>query len=125
MGSERVQRLENAGARMQRLLWASTKTKDPQASDTLYIHGLAAPFTVNTMPEDTLEAFYDHGELGPPLPADGGHADAVLARFAEAGIDIAALGSQPQSDGAKSFVDAWKDLMGQINAQTATLDGHQ
>ena len=69
MSSDRFQRLENAGARMQRLLWASTKTKDPAASDTLYVHGLAAPFTVNTMPDDTLEAFFEHGEVGDPLPA--------------------------------------------------------
>ena len=75
-----MQRLENAGARMQRLLWASTKTKDPDASDTLYVHGLAAPFTVNTMPDDTLENFYDHGEVGELLPRDGGDADALLPR---------------------------------------------
>ena len=81
MSSDRFQRLENEGVRMQRLLWASTKTKDPAASDTLYVHGLAAPFTVNTMPDDTLEAFFEHGEVGDALPADGGDADAMLARF--------------------------------------------
>ena len=74
MSSDPFQRLENEGAGMQRLLWASTKTKDPAASDTLYVHGLAAPFTVNTMPDDTLEAFFEHGEVGDPLPADGGDA---------------------------------------------------
>src|SRR6516225_7499200 len=83
MSSDRFQGLENAGARMQRLLWASTKTKDPAASDTLYVHGLAAPFTVNTMSDDTLEAFFEHGEVGDPLPADGGDADAMLSRFAD------------------------------------------
>ena len=75
MSSERFQRLENSGARMQRLLWASTSTKDPEAPDTLYVQGLAAPFTVNTMPNETLEAFHDHGDVGEPLPADGGNAD--------------------------------------------------
>ena len=97
MSSDRFQRLENDGARMQRLLWASTKTKDPAASDTLYVHGLAAPFTVNTMPDDTLEAFFDHGEVGEPLPADGGDADALLSRFAAAGIDTGdARGQAPE-----------------------------
>ena len=111
MSPTAVQRLENAGARMQRLLWASTRTKDPDAPDTLYVHGLAAPFTVNTMPDATLEAFYDHGEVGDPLPADGGDADEILARFAAAGVDVAALAAQLQSDGATSFVDAWNELM--------------
>ena len=110
MSSDRFQRLENDGARMQRLLWASTKTKDPAASDTLYVHGLAAPFTVNTMPDDTLKAFFDHGEVGDPMPADGGDADALLARFAEAGVDLGALAAKLQSDGATSFVDAWNEL---------------
>jgi transaldolase len=121
MGSDRFQRLENAGARMQRLLWASTKTKDPDASDTLYVHGLAAPYTVNTMPDQTLEAFADHGEVGEPLPADGGDADALLDRFAKAGVDIVALASQLQTDGAKSFVDAWNELMDRIETQSSSL----
>ena len=121
MGSDRFQRLENAGARMQRLLWASTKTKDPDASDTLYVHGLAAPYTVNTMPDQTLEAFADHGEVGEPLPADGGDADALLERFAKAGVDIVALASQLQTDGAKSFVDAWNELMDRIETQSSSL----
>ena len=100
MSSDRFQRLENDGARMQRLLWASTKTKDPNAPDTLYVHGLAAPFTVNTMPDDTLEAFYDHGEVGDPLPADGGDADALLKRFADAGVDDGrARGPAPERRG--------------------------
>ncbi len=121
MGSERFQRLENAGARMQRLLWASTKTKDPAASDTLYVHGLAAPFTVNTMPDDTLKALFDHGEIGATLPSDGGDSEAMLARFASAGVDVKALAAKLQSDGAKSFVAAWNDLMERIDAQSKAV----
>jgi transaldolase len=121
MSSDRFQRLENAGARMQRLLWASTKTKDPAASDTLYVHGLAAPFTVNTMPDDTLEAFFDHGEVGDPLPADGGDADAMLGRFAQAGVDTGEVAAQLQRNGAKSFVDAWNELMDRIKSQTSAV----
>jgi transaldolase len=119
--SDRVQRLQNDGARMQRLLWASTKTKDPNASDTMYVHGLAAPYTVNTMPDDTLEAFYDHGEVGDPLPADGGDVDAQLGRFAQAGVDTAEVAARLQRDGAASFVAAWNELMDRIQAQTAAV----
>jgi transaldolase len=121
LDSERAQRLENSGARMQRLLWASTSTKDPAAPDTLYVHGLSAPFTINTMPDKTLTDFYDHGEVGPPMPADGGDADAMLARFAGAGVDLAALAAKLQSDGAKSFDADWKDLMSRVAAQSAAL----
>ena len=121
MRSDRMQRLENEGGRMQRLLWASTKTKDPDASDTLYVHGLAAPFTVNTMPDDTLEDFYDHGEVGDPIPADGGDADALLARFATAGVDTAALAATLQRDGASSFVDSWNELLKRIGEKTTAL----
>jgi transaldolase len=121
MSSDRVQVLENDGARMQRLLWASTSTKDPAASDTLYVHGLAAPFTVNTMPNETLEAFYDHGEVGDPLPADGGDVDALLGRFHDAGVDLGALAAKLQSDGASSFVDAWNELIGRIQTQRSAL----
>jgi transaldolase len=121
MSSDRVQRLQNDGARMQRLLWASTKTKDPDASDTLYVHGLAAPYTVNTMPDSTLEAFYDHGEVGDPLPADGGDVDARLGRFAQAGVDTAAVAAKLQHDGAASFVTAWNELIDRIEAQTAAV----
>jgi len=117
LDSDWVARVENAGARMQRLLWASTKTKDPAASDTLYVHGLAAPMTVDTMPDDTLAAFYDHGEVGEPMPADGGAADEMLARFTRAGVDIAALAEKLQRDGARSFMDSWNDLMARISAQ--------
>ena len=121
MNSDRFQVLENQGARMQRLLWASTKTKDPAASDTMYVHGLAAPFTVNTMPDDTLEAFYDHGEVGDPLPADGGDVDSLLGRFHDAGVDLGALAAKLQSDGAASFVDAWHELTGRIKTQRSAL----
>ncbi|MFE3325397.1 transaldolase [Streptomyces sp. NPDC059176] len=121
MDSDRVQRLENAGVRMQRLLWASTRTKDPEASDTLYVHGLAAPFTVNTMPDTTLEAFYDHGEVGEPMPADGGDCDEVLARFAAAGVDVEALAALLQREGAASFVASWGDLMARMSAQSSAL----
>ncbi|HTW04313.1 MAG TPA: transaldolase [Streptosporangiaceae bacterium] len=121
LDSPRAQRLENSGARMQRLLWASTSTKDPEAPDTLYVHGLAAPFTVNTMPDKTLTAFYDHGEVGTTMPADGGDCDAALARFKDAGVDVGALAAKLQSDGAKAFDKSWKDLMSRIAKQTKTL----
>ena len=121
LDSPRWQRIQNAGARPQRLLWASTGTKDPKASDILYIKGLAAPFTVNTMPEGTLKALADHGELGATMPADGGDSGKVLAQFAQAGIDIEALATQLQDEGAKSFVKSWEDLMGVIALKSATL----
>jgi transaldolase len=121
MDSDRVQRLQNDGARMQRLLWASTKTKDPDASDTLYVHGLAAPFTVNTMPDDTLQAFFDHGDIGDPMPADGADADDMLGRFEAAGVDLAELAAKLQRDGAASFVTAWNELLDRIDSKTAAL----
>ena len=121
LDSDRVGRIENAGGRAQRLLWASTSTKDPESPDTLYVHGLAAPFTVNTMPDGTLEAFYDHGEVGDPLSADGGDSGNVLAKFAGAGIDVAGLAAQLQRDGAASFVSSWKDLMTRIEKQRDAL----
>ena len=119
--SDRFQRLENAGARAQRLLFASTGTKDKSASDTLYICALAAPNTVNTMPEDTLVAFADHGTMGEPLPRDGGDAMEVLRAHSEAGIDVAALAGQLQSDGAKGFVASWHGLLGAIEAKSKVL----
>src|SRR5438128_3004937 len=121
LGSPRWQRIYNAGARPQRLLWASTGTKDPQASDVLYIKALAAPFTVNTMPEGTLKALADHGALGGILTADGGDGEEVLARFASTGIDVDALASQLQDEGAKSFVSSWRDLMDVIASKSAIL----
>lgn len=121
LGSPRWQRIYNAGARPQRLLWASTGTKDPKASDVLYIKALAAPFTVNTMPEGTLNALADHGELSEIMSADGGACEAVLDQFAKAGIDVYALAAKLQEEGAKSFVDSWKDLMGVIDSKCAAM----
>ena len=103
--------MRNEGAKAQRLLWASTGTKDPNASDVLYIEGLASPFTVNTMPEKTLKAFADHGEVGEPLPTDGGDAEEVLKAFNDAGIDTDALATKLQEDGKKAFVDSWNELL--------------
>ena len=119
LDSERWQRLANAGARAQRLLWASTGTKDPDASDTLYVEALAAPQTVNTMPEKTLLAVADHGEIGDPIPADGGDAEQVLASFAEAGIDVDALAERLQVEGADAFAASWRELLGTIARQHA------
>jgi len=121
LGLSRWQRIFNAGARPQRLLWASTGTKDPQASDVLYIKALAAPFTVNTMPEDTLKALADHGELSTILPANGGDAEEVLAQFAKAGIDVEELARRLQDEGAKSFVKSWNDLMSVIASKSDTV----
>ncbi len=117
LDSERWQSLANRGARPQRLLWASTGTKDPNASDVLYIEGLAAPFTVNTMPENTLVAFSEHGSVGGPLAADGGDAEDVLARFDEAGFDVGALAAGLQEEGKGSFVDSWNELLSSIEKQ--------
>jgi transaldolase len=121
LDSPRWQRAANAGARPQRLLWASTGTKDPHASDSLYVKALAAPFTVNTMPEATLKAFAEHGELGPLLPADGGDCEEVLARLAEAGIETDALATRLQDEGAKAFVQSWNDLLAVITSKSAVL----
>jgi transaldolase len=121
LDSPRWQRAFNAGARPQRLLWASTGTKDPAASDILYIRALAAPFTVNTMPEGTLKALGDHGALGGMLPADGGDGEEVLATFANAGINVDALAVQLQDEGAKSFVDSWREVIGVIAAKSSDL----
>jgi transaldolase len=121
LGSPRWERIYNAGARPQRLLWASTGTKDPKAPDVLYIKALAAPFTVNTMPEGTLKALADHGDLSEIMPADGGDCEAVLDQFAAAGIDIDKLAAKLQDDGAKSFVSSWSDLMEVIASKSATL----
>jgi transaldolase len=122
LGSARWQRIYNLGGRPQRLLWASTGTKDPKASDILYIKALAAPFTVNTMPEATLKALATHTDLGELLPTDGGNSEEVLGQFVKAGIDINALAAQLQSEGAASFVKSWSDLMQVISSKTATLE---
>ncbi len=117
LASPRWRRLAAAGARVQRLLWASTGTKDPEASDTLYIEALAAPDTIATIPEKTLRAFAAHGRLDRVLAADGGDAEAVLARFAAAGIDVDALASRLQRDGAQAFVTSWGELLQLIDAR--------
>ena len=119
--SDRWQRLLNEGARAQRLLWASTGTKDPDASDTLYIEALASPFTVNTMPEPTLVAFSQHGEVGDLLPKDGGNAEAVLEEFAAAGIDVDALAKRLQEEGKESFVKSWEELLASIQSKRGAL----
>jgi transaldolase len=121
LGSPRWQRVFNAGARPQRLLWASTGTKDPKAADVLYIKALAAPFTVNTMPEATLKALADHGSLEAIMPADGGNCEEVLAEFARAGVDVDALAARLQDEGAKSFDQAWNELMAVINSKSSAL----
>ena len=121
LGSPGWQRAYNSGARPQRPLWASTGTKDPKASDVLYVRALAAPFTVNTMPEGTLKALADHGELGEIIPADGGNCEEVLAQFAKAGIDVDALAAQLQDEGAKAFVKSWHQLMEVIASKSAAL----
>jgi transaldolase len=122
LSSARWQRVYNLGGRPQRLLWASTGTKDPKASDILYIKALAAPFTVNTMPEATLKALATHTELGELLPIDGGNCEEVLVQFAQAGIDVNALAAQLQNEGAESFVKSWNDLMTVISSKSASLD---
>jgi transaldolase len=121
LASARFQRAANSGARAQRLLWASTGTKDPKASDALYVKALAAPFTVNTMPEGTLLAFGDHGEVGKILAPDGGDCETVLASFAKAGIDVDALAARLQDEGASSFVKSWNDLMTGIDSKSAAM----
>lgn len=117
LSSPRWQRAYNAGARPQRLLWASTGTKDPKASDVLYVKSLAAPFTVNTMPEGTLKALADHGEIDTIMPADGGDCEAVLEQFAGAGVDVDALATQLQKEGAAGFVASWNELMDVITSK--------
>jgi len=119
--SARWLRLANAGARPQRLLWASTGTKDPKASDILYVKALAAPFTVNTMPEGTLTALADHGQIGTVMATDGGTSEDVIAKFAKAEIHADALAAQLQTEGAASFVKSWNDLMAVIDSKSHAL----
>ncbi len=122
LASPRWQKLASAGARPQRLLWASTGTKDPAAPDTLYIDALAAPNTINTMPEKTLLAFAEHGKMKGALPADGGDAEALLAEFARAGVDDGALAATLQREGAQSFAKSWNDLMARIASKSDALN---
>jgi transaldolase len=121
LNSRRFHRAANAGARAQRLLWASTGTKDPKAADILYVKALAAPFTVDTMPDATLNAFAQHGEVGAPLAPDGGDCEKVLAAFSKAGIDIDALAAKLQDEGATSFDKSWSDLMACIESKSAVM----
>ena len=122
VASARLQRAMNAGARVQRLLLASTGTKDPKASDILYVKALAAPLTVNTMPENTLKAFADHGEIGAPMEPDGGDCEAVLREFARAGVDVDALATTLQEEGAAAFAGSWHELMAVIASKSAALE---
>jgi len=121
LASPRWKKLAAAGARPQRLLWASTGTKDPTASDTLYVEALAAPDTIDTVPEKTLRAFAEHGELKGVMAEDGGDAEAVLTRFAKAGIDTDALAIQLQRDGAQAFTKSWNELMTRIADKSDAL----
>jgi transaldolase len=122
LDSERWQRLANEGARPQRLLFASTGTKDPEASEVLYVEALAAPFTINTMPDKTLLAFAEHGAVGEPLPAGGGgDAEEVLADFEAAGVEVAGLAARLQREGAEAFDASWNELMQSIEAKSRTL----
>jgi transaldolase len=121
IASPRWQRALNAGARPQRLLLASTGTKDPKASDILYVRALAAPLTVDTMPEATLKAFADHGEIGPLMATDGGDCEAVIAEFVRAGVDVDALAARLQTEGAAAFVKSWNELLEVIASKSADL----
>lgn len=121
MASPRWKRAFNYGARPQRLLMASTGTKDPEASDVLYIEGLAAPLTINTMPEPTLQAFADHGNVESTLTSDGGDCEAVLNEFAGAGVDVDALAEKLQDEGAASFVKSWNELIDVIASRSMAL----
>jgi transaldolase len=121
LASPRWRKLAAAGACPQRLLWGSTGTKDPNASDTMYVEALAAPDTINTIPEKTLRAFAEHGQLKGPMPEDGGDAEAVLKKFVESGIDIDALAEQLQKEGAQAFVKSWKGLLQRIADKSEAL----
>jgi transaldolase len=120
-GSDRWKKLADQGARLQRLLFASTGTKDPEASDTLYIEAFAAPDTIDTMPDKTLEAFADHGKVGDPIPEDGGDADEVMQANRDAGVDTDALALKLQKDGAEAFVKSWTDLLDTIKSESERL----
>ena len=122
LDSPRWQRIFNAGARPQRLLWASTGTKDPKASDVLYVESLTAPLTINTLTETTLKAFADHGQIGQMMLSDGGDSEAILTQFAEAGIDTDALADQLQTEGIESFVKSWNELIESTGSKGADLE---
>jgi transaldolase len=119
LASPRWQTLATAGGQPQRLLWASTSTKDPSASDVLYIEALAAPDTINTIPEEPLRAFAEHGHVAGTMPVDGGNAEDVLAQFTKAGVNVAALGEQLQREGAQSFDDSWNKLLRSLASKSS------
>lgn len=121
LASPRWLALANGGATAQRLLWASTGTKNPSASDTLYVEALAAPDTINTMPDKTLAAFADHGQVTGVMPVDGGDAESVIAEFARAGIDDAALASQLQREGTTAFDESWNTLLDRVSTKDRAL----
>lgn len=122
LSSPRWQRIYNAGARAQRPLWASTGTKDPMASDVLYVKSLAAPFTVNTMPEATLLALSGYNEIDEIMAADGGDCEEILTKFVKAGVDLDALAIKLQEDGANSFIKSWNELLAVISSKSETLN---
>ncbi len=124
LASERWKKLAAQKTPVQRLLWASTGTKDPKASDTLYITALASPNTINTMPEETLLDLADHGQISNPLPEDGGNSEEVLAKFAAAGVDPKSLAEKLQSEGAEAFNKSWDDLMECIDSKTHAVKAH-
>ena len=119
LATERWKRLAAAGAKPQRLLWASTGTKDPKAPDTLYVQALAAPGTINTLPEKTLLAFEDHGQIERALPMDGGYCEAVIEEFQREGVDIEALAARLQSEGVDAFAKSWHALLMRIREKCA------
>jgi transaldolase len=121
LDSDRWKGLADKGARLQRLLFASTGTKDENASDTLYIEAFAAPDTINTMPDKTLEAFADHGKVGDPLPADGGDFEETYKAHRDQGVDVDGLGLQLQKEGAEKFVESWNELLGTIKSESERL----
>jgi transaldolase len=121
LASARWQKAARAGALPQRLLWASTGTKNPDAPDVLYVEALAAPDTINTIPDKTLLAFADHGAIGELMPADGGDAEEVIAKYVEAGIDDDQLAADLQREGAESFVKAWRDLLDCVASKGSSL----
>ena len=121
LDSARWQRLANEGAQAQRMLWASTGTKDPDASDVLYIEALGAPFTINTMPENTLNIFADHGELGEPMERDAQAAESTLAEMKDAGVDVDALAERLQREGAETFVKSWNEMLESIESKSRRL----
>jgi transaldolase len=121
LASARWRELAGAGARPQRLLWASTGTKDPAAPDTLYIEALAAPDTINTIPEKTLLAFADHGKVKHPMRFDGGDAETVISEFTRAGVNDEAIAAALQREGAEAFARSWSDLMSRVASKSEGL----